>query len=52
MPDGSRYDGRFDLDGDREDAPKAGINPDDTEAMMRFLDGSMPDPILPLPPPK
>jgi len=42
MPDGSRYDGRFDLAGDREDAPKAGVDPDDPAAMARFLDGSKP----------
>lgn len=42
LPDGSPYKGQFDLTGDREDALKANINPDDPGAMERFLDGSRP----------
>jgi uncharacterized protein YjbI with pentapeptide repeats len=36
LPDGTRYDNRFNLPGDREDAPHAGVNPDDPVAMARF----------------
>jgi hypothetical protein len=36
LPDGSMYQGQFNLEGDREDARRCDINPDDTAAMREF----------------
>ncbi len=39
MPDGNRYDGRFELPGDIEAARKAGIDTNDAEALARWYTG-------------
>ena len=39
MPDGNRYDGRFNLNGDIELARKEDIDPDNAEAMARWYAG-------------
>ena len=39
MPDGNRYDGRFNLHGDIELARKEDIDPDNAEAMARWYAG-------------
>ena len=36
LPDGSRYNGRFDLPGDREAAAEAGISVEDNNAMIQW----------------
>jgi hypothetical protein len=41
MPDGSRYDGRFNLPGDILSAQKQGVDPDDPEAMERWYAGKL-----------
>jgi predicted YcjX-like family ATPase len=38
MPNGERYNGRFHLPGDIQDAQAAGFNPHDTTSMCRFYD--------------
>ena len=38
MPDGSRYNGRFHLSGDSQDAQVAGFNVNDKTALCRFYD--------------
>lgn len=38
MPDGSRYDGRYNLDGDVEDAEDSAIDPEDAEQMAAYYD--------------
>ena len=41
MPDGNRYDGRFNLNGDIELARKEDIDPDNAEAMARWYAGNL-----------
>jgi len=43
MPDGQRYDGRYDLSGDLEDAEKRGINTSDLPSMASFYGVSLRD---------
>ncbi|MCP5100895.1 MAG: pentapeptide repeat-containing protein [Chloroflexi bacterium] len=38
MPNGERYNGRFHLPGDLQDAQAAGFNPNDITSMCRFYD--------------
>lgn len=41
LPDGTRYDGRYNLPGDRQDAAKYGYNRNDPEDRAKFYGSDM-----------